>query len=108
MLANDARAMLAYTTRTEEQPGLTPHELAAITVPTLFVVGERDTPQLEDSRAAVQILREHGTRTGLKLVPGRGHGDVLAARDLILAAAARFHGAPGGGPDGGPDTMAVI
>lgn len=111
MLANDARAMLAYTTRTEEQPGLTPHELAAVTVPALFVVGERDTPQLEDSRAAVRILREHSTRTRLEVLPGRGHGDVLAARDRILAAAARFHGTPGstpgGGPDGGPAARAV-
>ncbi|MCM3688892.1 alpha/beta fold hydrolase [Kocuria rosea] len=96
MLANDARAMLAYMTRTEEQPGLGPHEVAAITVPTLFVVGERDAPQLEDSAAAVRILREHGTRTRLDVVPGRGHGDVLGARERILDSVARFHGGPAG------------
>lgn len=94
MLANDAAAMLAYLTCTEEQPGLAPQELARTTAPTLFVVGERDAPQLEDSEAAVRVLEEHGTRARLDVLPGRGHGDVLAAREEILACAARFHAGP--------------
>lgn len=102
MLANDAASMLAYLTRTEEQPGLTPHQVAGITVPTLFVVGERDTPQLEDAQEAVRILREHGTRTRLDVLPGRGHGDVLAAREEILTSAGRFHATPGAAPGSGP------
>lgn len=100
MLANDAAAMLAYLTRTEEQPGLAPRELAGITVPSLFVVGERDAPQLEDSEAAVRILEEHGTRARLDVLPGRGHGDVLAARDEILVRMAGFHGGPAGAAGG--------
>lgn len=65
-------------------------------------MGERDTLQLADAGAAVRALREHGTRTGLVVLPGRGHDDVLAVREEILAGAGRFHGAPGDGPGVGP------
>ena len=79
---------LAHVTRTLQSLAhdpLTPR-LAALTCPTLLVVGERDPMGVG---ASVIIQRQLAAAT-LEVVPGRGHWVHLEAPEALVAASDRF------------------
>jgi pimeloyl-ACP methyl ester carboxylesterase len=80
-LANDAAALAACFTGTEEDPGLPEAVLAQLTLPALLMAGTRDPQRLLDSRRAAEIM-PHARFVEL---PGRTHAGTLAPAGPVLA-----------------------
>ncbi|MGT2460998.1 alpha/beta fold hydrolase [Sinomonas atrocyanea] len=79
-LANDAGALAACFTGTEEDPGLPEAVVAQLALPTLLMAGTRDPQRLEDSRRAAAIMPD----ALFVELPGRTHAGTLAPAGPIL------------------------
>jgi pimeloyl-ACP methyl ester carboxylesterase len=79
-LANDAGALAACFTGTEEDPGLPEAVLAQLALPALLMAGTRDSQRLEDSRRAAEIMPD----ARFVELPGRTHAGTLAPAGPIL------------------------
>lgn len=79
-LANDAGALAACFTGTEEDPGLPEAVVAQLALPTLLMAGTRDPQRLEDSRRAAAIMPD----ARFVELPGRTHASTLAPAGPIL------------------------
>jgi pimeloyl-ACP methyl ester carboxylesterase len=79
-LANDAAALAACFTGTEEDPGLPEAVVAQLALPTLLMAGTRDPQRLADSRRAAQIM----PNARFVELPGRTHAGTLAPAGPIL------------------------
>jgi pimeloyl-ACP methyl ester carboxylesterase len=79
-LANDAGALAACFTGTEEDPGLPEAVLAQLALPALLMAGTRDPQRLEDSRRAAAIMPD----ARFIELPGRTHAGTLAPAGPVL------------------------
>ncbi|MDP9883682.1 pimeloyl-ACP methyl ester carboxylesterase [Sinomonas atrocyanea] len=79
-LANDAEALAACFTGTEEDPGLPEAVLAQLALPALLMAGTRDPQRLEDSRRAAAIMPD----ARFIELPGRTHAGTLAPAGPVL------------------------
>lgn len=73
--ANDAKALAAYMSRSEEDPGVDDETLRGLGVPTLMIVGSLDRERVRAAEHVVQTLP--GSR--LRVIEGATHGSVLRA-----------------------------
>ena len=79
-LANDAGALAACFTGTEEDPGLPEAVLAQLALPALLMAGTRDPQRLEDSRRAAAIMPD----ARFIELAGRTHAGTLAPAGPVL------------------------
>lgn len=79
-LTADAAAMAALFTATDATPAVPEAELAACTVPALWMAGSEDHPRLEDSRAAAATM----PRARFAELPDRDHGGTLWPAEPVL------------------------
>ncbi|NUP74019.1 MAG: alpha/beta hydrolase [Sinomonas sp.] len=85
-LANDAEALAAYFEATEAGEGLPESVLGQLTLPALLFAGTLDTPRLEQSRRAAELM-PHARCIEL---PGRTHASTLAPAGPVLDALVPF------------------
>lgn len=85
-LAADPLAMAALFEATETTPAISEDQLAACTVPTLWIAGSKDQPRADQSRRAAELM-PHGRYIEL---PGRTHGTTLAPAGPVLRTALPF------------------
>ncbi len=85
-LAADPLAMAALFEATEATPAISEEQLAACTVPTLWIAGSKDQPRADQSRRAAELM-PHGRYIEL---PGRTHGTTLAPAGPVLRTALPF------------------
>ncbi|OMH36691.1 alpha/beta fold hydrolase [Tersicoccus sp. Bi-70] len=79
-LANDASALAACFTGTEEEPGLPESVLRTLTLPALLMAGTRDAQRLADAHRAAELM-PHARVVEL---PGRTHGTTLFPAGPVL------------------------
>jgi pimeloyl-ACP methyl ester carboxylesterase len=75
--SNDPIALAAYMRASENDGGVAPERLAALGKNTLMLVGDKDGERLR----AAEYVHDLAPRTGLQVIPGAGHGDVLRHPD---------------------------
>ncbi|MEO7006277.1 MAG: alpha/beta hydrolase [Terrimesophilobacter sp.] len=76
---NDPRALAAYMRQSQDDPGVPDTAVAAITLPTLLLVGTKDDERLDAAKNAVRIMPS----ATLRLLPGATHGDTLQHPDAL-------------------------
>ncbi|GGC91673.1 alpha/beta hydrolase [Tersicoccus solisilvae] len=79
-LANDATALAACFTGTEEDAGLPESRLTTLTLPALLMAGTRDAKRLADARRAAELM-PHARAVELT---GRTHGTTLVPPGPVL------------------------
>ncbi|NLU83725.1 alpha/beta fold hydrolase [Rhodococcus sp. HNM0569] len=84
--ANDSRALAAYMSRSDVEPGIPDDALAAIDVPTLVFVGDRDRQRLADCEHLATTIPD----AVLSIVPGADHATTLAHSAEVLGVLAPF------------------
>jgi len=78
--ANDALAMRALLTATDQDPGVDLDTLRTLATPTLFITGDHDDLGLESATQA----RTHMPRVTSRVLPGRDHSELLRPAADVL------------------------
>jgi pimeloyl-ACP methyl ester carboxylesterase len=77
--ANDALALAAYMREAERDPGVSDAGLAAMTLPTLMLVGSRDAERVPAAQHALATMPS----ATMRMLPGANHGETLRHPDAL-------------------------